>query len=226
VVFRRDNKVDSFQRQMSALRNQLGNTDDELDPAADEMPELDDEEYTSEGSYRGSAAAATQDSGAYSFGNYPAQTGQAPSGLTQGADPALPEMPTADGSVSVVARDTSWKGDINSETSIHVFGRINGTLTAREDVWIAEGAEVEATITAQRIIVAGNVSGSLIASGRFEALPSGRISADVSSPISVVHEGAMLNGNFRAAAAEPGNEGRPERTGAASVIQRRTRNAS
>ena len=43
MVFRRDNKVDSFQRQMSALRNQLGSTGDELDPAQDDMPELDDD---------------------------------------------------------------------------------------------------------------------------------------------------------------------------------------
>ncbi len=138
----------------------------------------------------------------------------------------MPDMPAADGSMSVVAADTSWKGDITSETSIQVFGKVEGTLAAREDIWIAEGAEVDATVTAQRVIIAGNVSGSVIASGRFEALPTGRITADVSSPISVVHEGASINGNFRASGSESTGEGRSDRTSAASVIQRRTRNAS
>lgn len=225
MVFRRDNKVDSFQRQMSALRNQLGSTGDELDPLQDDMPELDDE-YTDDGGYRNQANASNQDSSAYSFGNYPASAGQpAPEG-DEVVPPAVPDMPPADGSVSVVATDASWKGDISSETSIQVFGKVEGTLTAREDVWVAEGAEVDATITAQRVIIAGNVSGSVIASGRFEALPTGRISADVSSPISVVHEGASINGNFRAGGSESNGEGRSDRPSAASVIQRRTRTAS
>lgn len=225
MVFRRDNKVDSFQRQMSALRNQLGNTGDELDPAQDDMPELDDE-YAGDTGYRNEAGAGNQDSGAYSFGTYPPQTGQPAPNVTLEGNPAVPDMPAADGSTSVVATDTSWKGDITSETSIHVFGKIEGTLTAREDIWIAEGADVDATITAERVIIAGKVSGNVIASSRFEALPKGRITADVSAPISVVHEGATINGNFRANGAEANGESRSERAGAASVIQRRTRNAS
>jgi len=226
VVFRRDNKVDSFQRQMSALRNQLGSTGDELDPMQDDMPELDDDQYTGDGAYRNQANAANQDSGAYSFGNYPAPTGQSALESAETDRPAIPDMPAADGSVSVVATNTSWKGDISSETSIHVLGKVEGTLTAREDIWVAEGAELDATITAQRVIVAGNVSGTVIASGRFEALPTARISADVSSPISVVHEGASINGNFRAGGSESNGEGRSDRASAASVIQRRTRTAS
>jgi len=227
VVFRRDNKVDSFQRQMSALRNQLGSTGDELDDARDDMPELDDDQFRNDDAYRNQAGAAGSDpdSGAYSFGSYPPQAGQPAVGVTPEASPEVPEMPAADGLISVVARDANWKGDINSETSVHVFGRIEGTLTAREDIWIAEGAEVNATVTAQRVIVAGTASGSVIASGRFEALPTGRISADISSPISVVHEGATINGNFRAGG-DANSDARSDRAGAASVIQRRARTAS
>ncbi len=225
MVFRRDNKVDSFQRQMSALRNQLGNTDDELEPPRDDMPDLDDD-YASDVPYRDQASSGNQDSGAYSFGNYPAPANQASASAVQEDSPAVPDMPSADGSVSVVATDTSWKGDINSETSIHVFGRVEGTLTAREDIWIAQGADVDATITAQRVIIAGKVSGHVNASSRFEALPNGHISADVSSPITVVHEGATINGSFGSGGTESNGEGRSDRASAASVIQRRTRNAS
>lgn len=228
MVFRRDNKVDSFQRQMSALRNQLGSTGDELDDSRDDMPELDDDQLSNDGAYRNQAStpAADQDAGAYSFGNYPSQQGQEASSMAPEERPVVPEMPDADGQVSVVARETSWKGDIDSETSIHVFGKIEGALTAREDIWIAEGAEVDATITAQRVIIAGSASGSVNASGRFEALPSGRISADISSPVSVVHEGATINGNFRAVSTESNADARSDRASAASVIQRRTRTAS
>jgi len=224
VVFRRDNKVDSFQRQMSALRHQLGSTGEDVDDAAD-MPELDDDQYGAD-PYR-DQAAIDQDSGAYSFGTYPGQPGQAPSPAPgdEGA-PAIPEMPAADGLISVIASGASWKGEVSSENSIHIYGKVDGTLTAREDIWVADGAQVDATITAQRIVVAGQVSGTVNASSRFEVLPSGRVTADVSSPISVVHEGATINGNFRVGSGESGSQERGERASAASVIQRRTRTAS
>ncbi len=226
MVFRRDNKVDSFQRQMSALRNQLGNAGDELDDVQDEMPELNDDQFASDNLYRNQANLTDQDAGAYSFGTYPAQPGQLSPALADDGAPAIPEIPAADGQISVVARDTTWKGDIESEHSIHVYGKVEGTLTAREDVWVADGAEVNATITAQRILIAGVVGGSIIASSRFEALPTGQIAADVSSPISVVHEGASINGNFKVGNGESSGESRSDRSGAASVIQRRSRTAS
>jgi cytoskeletal protein CcmA (bactofilin family) len=224
VVFRRDNKVDSFQRQMSALRHQLGNTGAEQDDAGADMPELDDDEYGAD-PYRTPAAAIDQDAGAYSFGTYPEQQGQgAPGRPIDDEAPDIPEMPAVDVGMSVVARETTWKGDITSENSIHIYGRVEGSLTAREEIWVAEGAEVDATLTAQRIVVAGAVSGAINASSRFEALPSGQVSADVSSPISVVHEGATINGHFKVGSGDSSAESRPDRT--ASVIQRRTRNAS
>jgi cytoskeletal protein CcmA (bactofilin family) len=205
---------------MSALRNQLGNTGGELDDVQDDMPELDDDQYPVNEPYRNDPNAVDQDSGAYSFGTYPAQAGQ--SLPAQGASQSIPEIPEADSQISVISREASFKGDVTSENSIHVYGKIEGTLTASEDVWIAEGAEVDGTINAQRVIIAGNVGGQINASSRFEALPAGKISADVSSPISVVHEGATINGNFKVGSAETSGD----RSGAATVIQRRTRTAS
>ncbi len=223
MVFRRDNKVDSFQRQMSALRNQLGNTNvNDEDEMVDDMPELDDEQFGAE-PYRSSAADIDRDSGAYSFGSYPGQ-GQGAVSERDELSPAVPEMPAADSGASVVANDTSWKGDLSTETSVQVFGKVEGSITAREDIWIAEGAEVNATLNAQRIIVAGTVAGAIVASSRFEALPTSRITADVSSPTSVVHEGATINGNFKVGSGTS-SEAHSERS-STSVIQRRTRPAS
>jgi cytoskeletal protein CcmA (bactofilin family) len=223
VVFRRDNKVDSFQRQMSALRTQLGTPNEGEDALAD-IPELDDEDYNAAG-YRPPAGGVEQDSGAYSFGSYPAESGQPqPSAGYDDEQPEVPTLPEADATVSVVARDTSWKGEIDAENSVQVFGRFEGTINAQEDVWIAEGADVDATITAQRVIVGGIVAGTINAASRFEALPKGQVNADVTSPISVVHEGAAINGTFRIGSGD-GSDSR-DRTGSSTVIQRRARASS
>lgn len=212
MVFRRDNKVDQFQRQMSALRHQIGDADAPPEDAGT-VPDIADERFPD------------ADAGGYSFGAYPAE----PQGDEDAADRGLevPDMPGVDAQISVVAEGTLWKGEIDADGSIHVFGRVEGTLKAREDIWIAEGSDVQATVTAQQVIVAGRVSGTVRALARFEALPQGVIEADVHAPSFVVHEGATINGTLSMTSDESTvSSGRAERAGSTPVVQRRPRPGS
>jgi len=186
VVFRRDKQVDSFQRQMSALRQRLGEGETAQDGVSGDFAD-------------GGGDLAEED------------------GLQ------VPEMPVVDGQISVVATDTVWKGELQSDGSLHVYGRVEGSLTAKEDIWIAEGATVDATLTARRVVVAGSVSGTVVASERFEALPQGQIHADVNASTFVVHEGAKINGQLKMAQAEGTTGSAYERSTSLTSTQRRTR---
>ncbi len=224
MVFRRDNKVDSFQRQMSALRHQLDkNGDEEQTDMNHNMPVLDDERYPPGETYRAQESPDEGDSGAYSFGSYPVQTGQTPYADDDLSSPAVPEMPPMDGQISVVATETTWNGDLVSGNSIHVYGRVEGSLRATEDVWIAQGADVDATIDARRVIVAGSLGGTVRATERFEALPQGRVTAGVFAPTYIVHEGAVINGELRMATADAAADARADSPRSSAVIQRRAR---
>ncbi|HEU0114332.1 MAG TPA: polymer-forming cytoskeletal protein, partial [Thermomicrobiales bacterium] len=86
--------------------------------------------------------------------------------------------------------------------SIHVHGRVEGAIEARDDVYVAEEADVNATITATKVAVAGVLRGAVRCSGRFEVLPQGRVHGEVHAPSLVVHEGAVINGQFRMAGSE------------------------
>jgi cytoskeletal protein CcmA (bactofilin family) len=222
VVFRRDNKVDAFQRQMSALRHQIGGeAGDERDDMGQDVPDIADERYQED-------PLAQQDfdrpdAGGYSFGSYPAGT-SAPDFEEEEQDLSVPSMPGVDAQISVIAQGTVYKGDIESDGSIQVYGRAEGTLTAKEDVWLAEGSDVEATITARRVIVAGRVSGTVNAHSRFEALPQGVIEADVQAPSFVVHEGAAINGKLSMSSSDSVvTSGRAERAGSTAIPPRRPR---
>lgn len=226
MVFRRDNKVDAFQRQMSALRHQIGgDAGDEREGYDQDVPDLADQRYQEEP--LGQQDFDRPDAGGYSFGSYPAQAqgGQQADEQYQGEnDPQVPDMPGVDAQISVIAQGTVYKGDIQSDGSIQVYGRAEGTLTAKEDIWLAEGSDVEATVTARRVIVAGRVSGSVRAQSRFEALPQGVIEADVQAPSFVVHEGAAINGKLTMSSNESVvTSGRAERAGSTGLPPRRTR---
>lgn len=220
MVFRRDgNKVDSFQRQMSALRQQIGDEEEEDD--------LFDQEPDRYGQSGDRGRRPTTDEG-YSFGTIPSPASADPDDeFGIGDAPAIPEMPQVDQQVSVVASGTTWQGDLEAQGSIHVHGRVNGTLKASEDIWIASGAEVDARIEADRVIAGGDVSGQITVRSRFEALPSCDVQADVDAPTFVVHEGATVNGALTMSTVSNGEPTtREPRPRGGSIIQRRTRTSS
>jgi cytoskeletal protein CcmA (bactofilin family) len=197
-VFRRDNKGDSFEQQMGALRQQLGdsNIDEEDDLLEGDPPEVEND-------YADRARA-------YGFGEQQAQTFSTPA-----QPPAAPSIPDVDPSTTVVSRDTTWKGEMSSEGSVHIHGRFDGAVKAVMSIFVAEGAEVDATLTAETIIVAGVSRGTVRARGKFEVLPSGRVAGDIHAPTLVVHEGAIMTGQLRMSGDEP-TDAKPT-----PVIQRR-----
>jgi cytoskeletal protein CcmA (bactofilin family) len=220
MVFRRDsNKVDSFQRQMNALRQQIG--DDEAEDAFD----VEEDRYVQVD--RGRQGRQAGDEG-YSFGTYPSSSGGQQVDFGSADAPAVPEMPQVDQQVSVVAAGTTWQGDVETQGSLHVYGKANGTLKATEDIWIADGAEVDARIEADRVVIGGEVSGQVTAHSRFEALPSCDIQADIDAPIFVVHEGATVNGamTMKTTSTPIDIDGRDSRGRGGSIIQRRARSSS
>lgn len=222
---RNDNKLDAFHRQMGALRQQLGSNPE--DPGDDqEDPHSSESESTADGDPQGSTRHGVAAAPAYpanpllSYDDDVAADDEqefvmemSTSDVSSAPDPA--GVTLADAQTSVVALDTNIKGDVVSEGTIHVHGRVEGTLTAKLDVFVAEEASVEATITAANVIIAGSVKGSIRCGARFEVLPQGRVDGEIQSPSLVVHEGAAIMGQFRMGAGE-GTE-----TVKAPVMQRR-----
>lgn len=222
MVFRRDNKVDAFQRQMSSLRQQIGGAQGGRDDDDQAIPDLEDERFPRE-AYSPPTSGREQDTGGYSFGSYPAAGGEAPVQSAALEAPEMPQIPASDGLVSVIAKSTFWKGELESDGSLHVYGRVEGALRAKEDIWIAEGADVNATVQARRVIVGGNVTGSIRSVDRFEALPQCQVNADVQAPVFVVHEGATINGQLKMGTSNGSGDSRTDRSGSPAIIQRRAR---
>lgn len=197
-MFKRDNKGDDFERQMGALRQQLGDA-----PSEDEVGSGDAFEETE--SYPGNAES-------YGYGVYGGMTADQGS---QATPPQAPSIPEVDATTTVIARDTTWKGDMSSDGSVHIHGRFDGAVKAEQAIFVAESAEVDATLTADAIIVAGASRGTVRSRGKFEVLPTGRVAGDIFAPALIVHEGAVMSGQLRMTSEEP-KDAKPT-----SVIQRR-----
>jgi len=164
MVFRKESRADSFQRQISALRQQLSTDqeDDDMYPIV-ENPTMSSGPFESEPV--GSAARSKPVSGENEH-------------------------------VSIVAANSHWNGTMRSEGSLRIMGQVEGELFATDEIYIAEGAAVNARVSAAQVIIAGMVTGTVECSGRLEIFPSGHVIGDVTSPTLIVHEGATVEGDL------------------------------
>jgi cytoskeletal protein CcmA (bactofilin family) len=187
VVFRRDSKVDAFQRQISALRNQLGGESDDGARQDRDRPRSSGREIPYHPDYPEFPLIASDLA--------PVSRGLADTSDLRPSD-VVPPIPAIDMHTTVIAHSTAWSGDLESSGSLHVHGQVEGSLTAKESVFIAEEADVNAVIRAAIVTVAGNVRGSVHCAERFEILPRGKVAGDIHAPAIAIHDGAIVAGEI------------------------------
>ena len=92
--------------------------------------------------------------------------------------------------------DASMTGTLSFKdpVNLQINGRFEGSLETKGDLSIGETAQVKATISGERIRIAGSVDGTITASQRVELLGTARVIGKVTTPKLTVHEGAILHG--------------------------------
>ncbi|MGA7156694.1 MAG: polymer-forming cytoskeletal protein [Acidobacteriaceae bacterium] len=97
---------------------------------------------------------------------------------------------------TVIGREMKFRGEISGSTDLLVDGEVNGTirLTGARLTVRAEG-RINATISAQDVVVAGHVEGEVRATGRVELRDGATIQGDVCASRLTIEEGATLHGS-------------------------------
>ncbi len=102
---------------------------------------------------------------------------------------------------TVLGRETSLEGTLQSGEGLRIDGRFKGTIVAEGDVVIGESAYVEATLRGRNVVIAGEVHGEVEAAGRIELAATGKLYGDLKAVRLLVEEGAVFQGNCYTAAA-------------------------
>ncbi len=98
---------------------------------------------------------------------------------------------------TIIADDVYFDGQLDFGQSLVVKGRLEGTVNSAGDLYINEGAVVDATIKAALISVHGAVKGELIARERVELFSTATITGTLQAPDLIVQSGCALNGECR-----------------------------
>lgn len=107
------------------------------------------------------------------------------------------------GGVTVIARGTVLTGELSGSAPVRVEGAVKGRISLTAALEVAEGARVEAEVTATRVVVAGTILGNVSASEMVSLESSGHLRGDVVCPALQVIEGATLDGRISMRQAAP-----------------------
>ena len=109
-----------------------------------------------------------------------------------------PQMPisSVNNAESVLAAGLTIEGKIEGTGNFRVVGRFKGTVKVNGELTIEPGAFVEGDISAESVMVAGDVRGQIMATSRVEFKDSGTLIGDVKANSVVVSAGSKMRGKM------------------------------
>ena len=97
--------------------------------------------------------------------------------------------------MTVIGPDTHIKGEMAFDHTARILGSFEGSISAKGELQIAEGAKCKASVDAGKVLVDGLVEGNVSARERVELTAKARMKGDLVTARLVVAEGASFVGH-------------------------------
>lgn len=107
---------------------------------------------------------------------------------------ATPPSPQHSGSDSHISPDLFIEGKIEGAGHVRIAGRFKGDINVRGDLTIESGAKVEGSVRAERVTIAGELTGNVDTASHVELLQTGALTGDVKSRTFSVAKGSRMRG--------------------------------
>lgn len=101
--------------------------------------------------------------------------------------------------MSIIGPGMSITGDLVTEGTVRVEGRIEGTVRAGKAVIIGKSGEVIGEVITQDAVIGGRLRGTLVAESRLELQATSDIEGQIRAPAQhlQLEEGARFNGQIQ-----------------------------
>ncbi len=97
---------------------------------------------------------------------------------------------------TVIGREIKFRGEISGSADLLVDGEVNGIIRlAGARLTVRAEGRVNASISAQDVVIAGHVEGEIRATGRVELRDGATVQGDVCTTRLSIEEGATLHGS-------------------------------
>jgi len=93
-----------------------------------------------------------------------------------------------------LGRNTSFEGKMGFEGMARLDGKFDGEIFSGDILIVGETATVSAEISVTTLIIDGNVSGNVSATGKIEIHSTGKLYGKITTPTLVIEEGGLFDG--------------------------------
>ena len=97
---------------------------------------------------------------------------------------------------SVLDAQLAVVGDLETDGTLRIDGRLRGSIRRADLVIIGAGANVEGDVAAREVIVGGTVTGDIAATERAELQASAVVTGDIATAAVLIHEGGAGRGHL------------------------------
>ena len=120
--------------------------------------------------------------------------------------PAEPSLPAGGG--TVVGPQTRIRGSIRGQGPVVIQGAVEGEITIRGGLRVAESGRLEASVEARNVELSGQACGSMRAVLRVVLEPTALFEGELSTPVLDARPGSILRGRTRVAGVAEGERRR------------------
>jgi cytoskeletal protein CcmA (bactofilin family) len=105
-------------------------------------------------------------------------------------------MPEPTNQTTIIGADTRIKGEMHFDGAARILGQFEGTVSAKGDLHVADGAVCKAVIETGRITIDGTIEGNVTARDRAELTARAKVKGDLVASKLLVAEGASFVGHI------------------------------
>lgn len=91
-------------------------------------------------------------------------------------------------------RGSHLHGNLQFETHFRIHGSLTGEVNTEGELIVGDGGVVEGRLQVGQIVISGLVKGSIHATGRVQITSTGKVYADLDTPLLVIEDGAFFEG--------------------------------
>lgn len=96
-----------------------------------------------------------------------------------------------------LGKDTEFEGKLSFKGAVRIDGHLKGEIFTEGTLIVGESAVIQSDIHVSHIIISGEITGNIMADSRIEIHAPGKVFGNIQSPVIVIEEGVIFEGNCR-----------------------------